>query len=230
MRKYGVKTPYVNGKAAMTSPASGRPLRADALRNRARVLAAAEEVFAVQGTAASTEEVARKAGVGIGTVFRHFPTKESLLEAVLVTLLERLAGEAEELRSAADPGRAFFGFFARVVAQAATKHAVTEALAEAGVDAREATGRAGPGLRAALGVLLERAQQAGAVRADVGAAEIMALLAGMSYAAGRAGAREDVLRIAFDGLRPQPCRDEPAAGRLRLRQSGGEAGPVQDGQ
>ncbi len=230
MRKYGVKTPYVNGKAAMTSPASGRPMRADALRNRARVLAAAEEVFAVQGTAASTEEVARKAGVGIGTVFRHFPTKESLLEAVLVTLLERLAGEAEELRSAADPGRAFFGFFARVVAQAATKHAVTEALAEAGVDAREATGRAGPGLRAALGVLLERAQQAGAVRADVGAAEVMALLAGMSYAAGRAGAREDVLRIAFDGLRPQPCRDEPAAGRLRLRQSGGEAGPVQDGQ
>lgn len=230
MRKYGVKTPYVNGKAAMTSPASGRPLRADALRNRARVLAAAEEVFAVQGTAASTEEVARKAGVGIGTVFRHFPTKESLLEAVLVTLLERLAGEAEELRSAADPGRAFFGFFARVVAQAATKHAVTEALAEAGVDAREATGRAGPGLRAALGVLLERAQQAGAVRADVGAAEVMALLAGMSYAAGRAGAREDVLRIAFDGLRPQPCRDEPAAGRPRLRQSGGEAGPVQDGQ
>ncbi|MER7544394.1 helix-turn-helix domain-containing protein [Spirillospora sp. NPDC127506] len=214
----------------MTSPASGRPLRADALRNRARVLAAAEEVFAVQGTAASTEEVARKAGVGIGTVFRHFPTKESLLEAVLVTLLERLAGEAEELRSAADPGRAFFGFFARVVAQAATKHAVTEALAEAGVDAREATGRAGPGLRAALGVLLERAQQAGAVRADVGAAEVMALLAGMSYAAGRAGAREDVLRIAFDGLRPQPCRDEPAAGRPRLRQSGGEAGPVQDGQ
>lgn len=230
MRKYGVKTPYVNGKAAMTSPASGRPMRADALRNRARVLAAAEEVFAVQGTAASTEEVARKAGVGIGTVFRHFPTKESLLEAVLVTLLERLAGEAEELRSAADPGRAFFGFFARVVAQAATKHAVTEALAEAGVDAREATGRAGPGLRAALGVLLERAQQAGAVRADVGAAEVMALLAGMSYAAGRAGAREDVLRIAFDGLRPQPCRDEPAAGRPRLRQSGGEAGPVQDGQ
>ncbi|MFA1544143.1 TetR/AcrR family transcriptional regulator [Actinomadura monticuli] len=193
----------------MTSPASGRPLRADALRNRAKVLAAAEEVFAVQGTSASTEEVARKAGVGIGTVFRHFPTKESLLEAVLVALLERLAGEAEELRSAADPGEAFFGFFSRVVSRAATKQAVTEALAEAGVDARAATGRAGPGLRAALGALLERAQEAGAVRADVGAAEVMALLAGMSYAAGRAGAREDVLRIAFDGLRP--CPDRAAA-------------------
>jgi AcrR family transcriptional regulator len=193
----------------MTSPASGRPLRADALRNRAKVLAAAEEVFAVQGTSASTEEVARKAGVGIGTVFRHFPTKESLLEAVLVALLERLAAEARDLRSADDPGAAFFGFFTRVVSQAATKQAVTEALAEAGIDARKATGRAGPGLKAALGVLLERAQEAGAVRADVGPGEVMALLAGMSYAAGRAGAREDVLRIAFDGLRPRVRPDLP---------------------
>lgn len=190
----------------MTSPPSGRPLRADAQRNRAKVLAAAEEVFAVQGTSASTEEVARKAGVGIGTVFRHFPTKESLLEAVLVALLERLAAEAEDLRAAGDPGAAFFGFFSRVVAQAGAKQAVTEALAEAGIDARAATGRAGPGLKAALGVLLERAQQAGAVRADVGPGEVMALLAGMSYAAGRAGGRDEVLRIAFDGLRPQNGR------------------------
>lgn len=195
----------------MTSPAPGRPLRADALRNRAKVLAAAEEVFAVQGTSAPTEEVARKAGVGIGTVFRHFPTKESLLEAVLVALLERLAAEARDLRAAADPGAAFFGFFTRVVSQAAAKQAVTEALAEAGVDAREATGRAGPDLKAALGVLLGRAQETGAVRADVGPGEVMALLAGMSYAAGRAGAREDVLRIVFEGLRPQERPGRPGA-------------------
>ncbi|GAA4395781.1 TetR/AcrR family transcriptional regulator [Actinomadura verrucosospora] len=195
----------------MTSPAPGRPLRADALRNRAKVLAAAEEVFAVQGTSASTEEVARKAGVGIGTVFRHFPTKESLLEAVLVALLERLAAEARDLRAAADPGAAFFGFFTRVVSQAAAKQAVTEALAEAGVDAREATGRAGPDLKAALGVLLGRAQETGAVRADVGPGEVMALLAGMSYAAGRAGAREDVLRIVFEGLRPRERPGRPGA-------------------
>ncbi|MFI0481168.1 TetR/AcrR family transcriptional regulator [Actinomadura sp. 9N215] len=188
----------------MTSSASGRPLRADAVRNRAKVLAAAEEVFAVRGTSASTEEVARRAGVGIGTVFRHFPTKESLLEAVLVALLERLADEAECLRSADDAGAAFFGFFTRVVERAAAKQAVTEALAEAGVDARAATGRAAPRLTAALGMLLRRAQDAGAVRADVGAGEVVALLAGMSYAAGRAGAHDDVLRLAFDGLRPRP--------------------------
>ncbi|WP_141576021.1 TetR/AcrR family transcriptional regulator [Actinomadura sp. WMMA1423] len=190
----------------MTSPDPGRPLRADAQRNRAKVLAAAEEVFAVQGTSAPTEEVARKAGVGIGTVFRHFPTKESLLEAVLVALVERLAAEARELGSAADPGAAFFGFFSRVVSQAATKQAVTEALAEVGVDAREATGRAGPGLKAAIGVLLQRAQEAGAVRDDIVPGEVLALLAGMSYAAGRAGARGDVLRIAFDGMRPREGR------------------------
>ncbi|GAA4225883.1 TetR/AcrR family transcriptional regulator [Actinomadura meridiana] len=184
----------------MTTSASRRPLRADALRNRAKVLAAAEEVFAVQGTSASTDEVARRAGVGIGTVFRHFPTKESLLEAVLVALLERLAEEAEGLRSADDAGAAFFGFFARVVSRAKVKQAVTEALAEAGVDAHDRAGTAGPGLKAALGVLLARAQAAGAVRADVSAGEVMALLAGLCYATERAGADEGVLRVVFDGL------------------------------
>ncbi|WP_067467334.1 TetR/AcrR family transcriptional regulator [Actinomadura macra] len=211
----------------MTS--SGRPLRADALRNRARVLAAAEAVFAARGTTASTEEVAREAGVGIGTVFRHFPTKESLLEAVLAGLLERLAEEARALLDSPDPGAAFFGLLARVVGQAATKQAVSEALARAGVDAREAAGPARPELRSALGVLLERAQGAGAVRADVGPAQVLALLAGLSYAAGHAGAGDDVLKIAFDGLRPpggapvvtpvapvsRPARpeDRPGAGR-----------------
>lgn len=197
----------------MTTTSSGKPLRADALRNRAKVLAAAEDVFAAQGTSASTEEVARRAGVGIGTVFRHFPTKESLLEAVLVALLDRLAGEARELASAADPGEAFFGFFARVVSQATTKQALTEALAEAGVDARAATGRTGPDVKDAIGALLERAQRAGAVRADIGPAEVTALLAGISFAAGRAGGSDDVLRIAFDGLRPQGGEADQAAAR-----------------
>ncbi|GAA0265966.1 TetR/AcrR family transcriptional regulator [Actinomadura nitritigenes] len=197
----------------MTTTSSGKPLRADALRNRAKVLAAAEDVFAAQGTSASTEEVARRAGVGIGTVFRHFPTKESLLEAVLVALLDRLAGEARELASAADPGEAFFGFFARVVSQATTKQALTEALAEAGVDARAATGRTGPDVKDAIGALLERAQRAGAVRADIGPNEVTALLAGISFAAGRAGGSDDVLRIAFDGLRPRGGETDQVAAR-----------------
>lgn len=187
--------------------ASSRPLRADAARNRAKVLAAAEAVVAEQGTSASTEEVARRAGVGIGTVFRHFPTKESLLEAVLVGLLQRLAADAEALAAADDPGAAFFGFFGQVVAQAATKNAVSAALAESGINAGDTAGQVGQELKTALGTLLDRAQQAGAVRADVALAEVMALLAGTSQAAGHLGGDRDVrsrvLAIVFDGLRPR---------------------------
>src|SRR3569833_661743 len=84
LQRYGVVTPFVNERVAVTPPRDGRPLRADALRNRGKVLQAAEAVFDAWGTTASTEEVARAAGVGIGTVFRRFPTKETLLEAVYV--------------------------------------------------------------------------------------------------------------------------------------------------
>ena len=116
-----------------------RPLRADARRNRARLLDVAEAVFAAKGTSASTEEIAREAGVGIGTVFRHFPTKEALLEAVFVGRLQRLADEAEAHLDADDPGAAFFAFFGSAVEQSATKTAFADALAQAGVDVQEAT-------------------------------------------------------------------------------------------
>ncbi len=186
----------------MTPP---RPPRADALRNRARVLDAAEEVFAARGTTASTEEVAKAAGVGIGTVFRHFPTKADLLEAVFVTQLRRLAGEAEALASADDPGEAFFRFFTRVVGHAATKNAFSAALAEAGVDLQQSTAEAGPRLKQALATLLTSAQEAGIVRGDVGLPEVMTLLVGASQAAeqvgGDAGVRDRALAVVLDGLR-----------------------------
>jgi AcrR family transcriptional regulator len=196
---------------AMTSTKSspgGRPLRADALRNRAKVLEAAETVFAARGTSASTEEVAREAGVGIGTVFRHFPTKEALLEAVFVAQLRRLAGEAEALASAEDPGEAFFAFFARVVGHAATKNAFSAALTEAGIDVQETAAETGQELKRALAALLGRAQEAGAVRGDVGLAEVMTLLVGASQAAERVGGdhavRDRALSVVFDGLRVGP--------------------------
>ncbi|MFC6885623.1 MULTISPECIES: TetR/AcrR family transcriptional regulator [Actinomadura] len=186
----------------MTAATPGRPLRADAARNRAKVLEAAGAVFAERGPSASTEEVARRAGVGAGTVFRHFPTKEALLEAVLVALLEDHAREARARIEHDDPGAAFFGFFTRVVERAATKNALSGALADAGIDPRQATGEAGAALKRALGTLLERAQAAGAVRADVTLAEVLALLAGMSHAAGHGGDGR-ALEIVFDGLRPR---------------------------
>ena len=106
--------------------------------------------------------------MGIGTVFRHFPTKEALLEAVYVARLRTLGQEAEALASGANPGEAFFGFFARVVGYAATKNALSAALMEAGVDVSEAAAETGQGLKRALATLLSRAQEAGAVRRDVG--------------------------------------------------------------
>jgi AcrR family transcriptional regulator len=187
-----------------------RPLRADARRNRTRILEVAEAVFAAKGTAASTEEVAREAGVGIGTVFRHFPTKEALLEAILLGRLHRLTEEASALSAAEDPGAAFFAFFTRVVDQAATKHAFADALAEAGVDIRHSAPQVGQELLGALDTLLTRAQRAGAVRDDVRVTELMALLVGTSRAVEHAGWDPDVqartLCVVFDGLRPASSR------------------------
>src|SRR5271168_4009590 len=102
----------------------GRVQRVDARANRSRILDVAEEVFGAGGESASTEEVARLAGVGIGTVFRHFPTKAALLEAVLVRRFDRLREQAEALLNAVDPGAAFLGFFGHLVADAAAKIAI----------------------------------------------------------------------------------------------------------
>jgi AcrR family transcriptional regulator len=182
-----------------------KPLRADARRNRARVLEAAEEVFAGDGVGAPTEAVARRAGVGIGTVFRHFPTKEALLEAVLV---ERMRGLVEHARAAAgdaDAGGALFGFLEHVVEQSATKNAYADALAGAGVDVSSVFGEVRAELFAAVESLVLRARAAGAVRPDVGPVEVIAVLVGASHAARWApeAARALTVGVVLDGLRPK---------------------------
>jgi AcrR family transcriptional regulator len=191
----------------MDGPARRRAPRADAQVNRARILDVAEEVFGAGGESASTEEVARLAGVGIATVFRHFPTKAALLEAVLVRRFTRLRERAGALLGAADPGRAFFDFFGDLVTDAATKIAIGDALLDAGGD-RESVSEAAQGLRRAVGALLDRAQRAGAVRDDVELPEVYALLVGTSRAAAHAAlddeVRARVLAIVYDGLAPLP--------------------------
>jgi AcrR family transcriptional regulator len=174
---------------------SSKPLRADARRNRARILAAAEEVFAARGVAASTEEVAATAGVAIGTVFRHFPTKQDLLAAILKDLLAGLAEAAGE--------DDLFGFFTRVVTAAAEKKFVVELLAGQGVE----VGVAGPvqSLAAAVGELLRRAQDDGVVRAEVRLDEVLALLTAAGQGALHGGWPADLrartLEVIFAGLR-----------------------------
>jgi AcrR family transcriptional regulator len=181
-----------------------RPLRADARRNRDRLLEVADEVFAERGVTATSEEIARAAGVGIGTLFRHFPTKEALLAAVYHARLQRLAARAAGLTAAADPGAAFFEYFRSVVEQSGPKAALADALAEAGVDVRRSTG--GVQFREAFEVLLRRAQESGAVRTDIGVPELVAVLVGATRAIEQAGpgpVRARILAVVLDGLRPR---------------------------
>ena len=113
--------------------AATRPLRADAARNRARILAAAEAVFAAEGIEVPVDMIAEKAGVGVGTLYRHFPTKEKLCEAILLERLASLTVDAQALADADDPAAAFFGFLDHVVEEAAAKRDLIVAVMGAGV-------------------------------------------------------------------------------------------------
>ena len=186
----------------------GRPLRADARRNRARVLEAAREVFAAEGLAVPLDEIARRAGVGAGTVYRHFPTKEALFEAVVTERIKALTMVGREslagIAVGGDPGEAFFDYMAVVVASAGSKMDLADALVGAGVDLQRATLEAAGDLRDVLGELLARAQSADAVRTDVDVADLHALVAAAVAAerARMADARPGRLtRIICDGLR-----------------------------
>lgn len=189
-----------------------KPLRADARRNRARILEAADEVFAASGPSASTEEVARRADVAIGTLFRHFPTKDALVEAVFVNRLQSLADQASALAAADDPAEAFFGFLTSWIDLSADKLTFADALARQGVDVSAAAGHASyvqvrADLLDAVGRLLTRAQAAAAVRDDIGVAELNAVLVGAARMAEHGRHEPTVLArardVVFDGLRPR---------------------------
>ncbi|MFD9130499.1 TetR/AcrR family transcriptional regulator [Kitasatospora sp. NPDC059571] len=189
------------------SGAPERPLRADAARNRARLLDVATEVFTTRGVGVPTEEIARAAGVGVGTLFRHFPTKEALLEAVMVRRLEAIASETAALAAEAEPAEAFFGCFRLLIDRSAGKNEFTQALAAAGVDAHTALQESSAAIQTLLADLLAGAQRAGAVRPDLGLPELIALLVGttttMEQLRTDPDARERIFEVVFDGLRPR---------------------------
>lgn len=188
---------------------SSRPQRRDAQENRERVLDAALDVFSEQGATASTETIATRAGVGVGTVFRHFPTKEQLLEAVfdhMITQLADLVNERGDARRG-DAGAAFFGALDVVLERAAAKKAIAEGLGGGFADrGRLYKAR----LREALGPLLADAQDAGAVRKDIGVDEVNVVLFAAMKAAEHVtdpALRKNTVRVIFDGFRPQaPAR------------------------
>jgi AcrR family transcriptional regulator len=173
-RGQGQAPPAEPGQAGGQS----RPLRADARRNRDRVLAAAFAAFASEGLSVPVHEIARRAGVGTGTVSRHFPTKESLFAAVFMSRVEWLDGLARDLGEAADAGDAFFRFFAALVAEGAANRGLADALTGAGFDIKAAASGPDRDVAGAMAGLLARAQQAGAVRPDIGPADVLALVSG----------------------------------------------------
>jgi AcrR family transcriptional regulator len=183
-----------------------RAMRADARRNRARVLAAAEEVFSEEGGKAQVDEIARRAGVGVGTVCRHFPTKQALLDAVLEAMYASLLAEAEAALTEPDSGAAFDAFFHRL-ADFQARH---RALAESMVTTSELSAAAQAtkqSLRRALTQLTKNAQAVGAIRDDIAAADVTTLFSGVAQTTALAGDLQPVLRrryaaIILDGLRP----------------------------
>lgn len=181
-----------------------RKPRSDALRNHERVLAAAKTVFSAGGPAASLEAVARQAGVGIGTLYRHFPTREALFEAVYRREVELLVELAEELKDEADPVEALRRWMRANVEFIAAKKGMSTALALAAHTSGKFAAYSLDRLGSAAGGLLRRAADAGEIRNDIGPEDILRTLVGLSYAHDQPGWQANVLRLVdvfIDGLR-----------------------------
>ncbi|MEU7847619.1 helix-turn-helix domain-containing protein [Micromonospora parva] len=175
-----------------------RPKRADARRNYDALITAAREAFAENGAAASLEDVARRAGVGIGTLYRNFPTRRHLFEAVYVEEVRELCHSAEGLAEL-PPWDALVAWLHRFVAYVATKRALAEQLlhdSEIFASCRTEIFSAGE-------PLMRRAQAAGAVRDDIGFDDVVRLISGLTMAQFPSPEQRDrVLNVALDGLRP----------------------------
>ena len=183
-------------------------MRADAARNRARVLEVAYETFAADGLAVPIDEIARRAGVGAGTVYRHFPTKEALFQAVIAERIRGVVEEGRTLLADADPADALFAFLRSMVLQwGAADRGLVDALAGSGIDVNTVVPEAEGEYLSVLGDLLTAAQRAGTARGDVTVADVKALLVGcqamQSY---NADVAERVTSVVFDGLRAEGQR------------------------
>jgi len=180
-------------------------MRSDARVNRDRVLAAAEEVFGESGNAGSTEEVARRAGVGIATVFRHFPTKRLLLEATIIRHLTLLTETARARGEGGEAGAAFRAAFRAMASDAPAKLALVALLEESAdsTSSADEVEAAAAALREAVEELLSRGQRAGEVRADATVDEVYMLITALANARGARTVVDRAVDIVLDGLSPQ---------------------------
>jgi AcrR family transcriptional regulator len=195
------------GTAVDTVPDVGaaRPMRADAVKNRQRILDAAAEVFASEGVSVPIDMVAARAGVGVGTLYRHFPTKEALFEAIVLTKLTALVEAARVGVDAEDPERALFAFLQLLASEAAMKHDLFDALDSAGIDIKSRCADSVEALEGGIDRLLCAAVATGSVRDDVCASEVVGLVIGMCHAADRLGGDSEtvsrLIGVVCEGLR-----------------------------
>ncbi|WP_426504050.1 TetR/AcrR family transcriptional regulator [Dactylosporangium sp. McL0621] len=190
-----------------------RPLRADAARNRRLLLAAAADEFAERGLDASVADIARRAGIGKGTVFRHFATKEDLIAAIVLDRVEGLIAAGRRLTDAPDPGAALLEFMTVAAEQRQQRDLTFLHAANAGnAEVARVHGR----LVETVDALVGRARGHGAIRADVTGTDVFLLMCAPNHVAEQVpGAPPDLWRrylaILFDGLRPEGAHPLPAA-------------------
>jgi AcrR family transcriptional regulator len=206
INKLGKKKPLDQKK--LHKKASRKP-RSDALRNRDRVLEAARAVFSAGGSEASLEAVAKTAGVGIGTLYRHFPTREALFDAVYRHEVQQLAALTERLRTEAKPIEALRQWMYSLVKFVATKKGMSAALALAVTKESDLYSYSSDLLMRSAGGLLERAVAAGEIRNDISPEDLIRALVGMCYTHDQPGWQKSVLRLVdvfIDGLRKRRAK------------------------
>ena len=179
--------------------------RADARRNCDLLLTAASAAFAEHGTDASLRHIARRAGVGIGTLYRHFPTRDALLKALLGSRFQRLRARAETLLSSDSPRDALLSWLRELAAGATTYHGLPESAPDALRDEESELYASCHVMREAAGGLLDRAQEAGTVRADLTTSNLLALAAALAWASERSDRQsalvvEQLLSVAMYGM------------------------------
>jgi AcrR family transcriptional regulator len=187
---------------------TARPMRADAQRNYQRLLDAAVAVFAERGADdVSLEEIARRAGVGIGTLYRHFPTRQALLEAVYRDQVDGMRAKADALLGSDSPSDALAEWLRALSAFSSTKQSLTSALLETLGKDSELLSACSAVIYGAADDLLARAKEAGAVRPDADGKDLMRLVHAVNIAAQHApadpGQRDRLIGIILDGLKPQ---------------------------
>lgn len=200
--------------AMSTAPTPARPMRADARRNHDRLLCEARASFAAQGTDASLEDIARRAGVGIGTLYRHFPNRQALMNAVFQEALTALLARSRELAQADQPCTALVEWLGAIVTHAGEYRGLARALMSASGDESSALTSCHVPLRQAGARLLVRAQTSGSVRTDVSIDDLLQLTNAIALAAEQTptdpALADRLLRLTLRGVKADPADGAPS--------------------